>query len=257
MIILLDQDGVLADFEHAFIDAWRARHPDIAPVAFDDRKSFYIREDYAPELRAKAEAIYTAPGFIRNLPPVPGALDAVKELLALGMDVRICTSPLSQFENCVAEKYLWVEKHLGRDATNRLVLTKDKTLVHGNLLIDDKPHIQGAVKPRWKHILFDAPYNRDVTDRPASPGATGATCWRASCTRRTLSARFLRWVSLTTFALECQDQAQATTGERHQMPARQAGVFLPATGLAQASPRTRRHAIARTQRTPRNLVNTN
>ena len=27
MIILLDQDGVLADFEHAFIDAWHERHP--------------------------------------------------------------------------------------------------------------------------------------------------------------------------------------------------------------------------------------
>ena len=66
MIILLDQDGVLADFEHAFIDAWRARHPDVAPVAFENRKSFYIREDYAPELRGMAEAIYTAPGFIRD-----------------------------------------------------------------------------------------------------------------------------------------------------------------------------------------------
>ena len=41
-------------------------------------------------------------------------------------------------------------KHLGRDATNRLILTKDKTLVHGSLLIDDKPRILGAVKPRWK-----------------------------------------------------------------------------------------------------------
>src|SRR5690606_38102950 len=65
MLILLDQDGVLADFEHAFIDAWRKRHPDIEPVAFEDRKSFHIREDYAPELRGLAEAIYTAPGFIR------------------------------------------------------------------------------------------------------------------------------------------------------------------------------------------------
>jgi 5'-nucleotidase len=82
------------------------------------------------------------------------------------MDVRICSSPLSQFENCVAEKYLWVERHLGREATNRLILTKDKTLVHGDLLIDDKPAIEGAMKPRWKHILFDAPYNREVADRP-------------------------------------------------------------------------------------------
>ncbi|KOF54409.1 MULTISPECIES: 5'-3'-deoxyribonucleotidase [unclassified Achromobacter] len=166
MIILLDQDGVLADFEHAFIDAWKARYPHIAPIAYEDRKSFYIREDYGPELRGMAEAIYTAPGFIRDLPPVPGALEAVRELLALGLDVRICSSPLSQFENCVAEKYLWVEKHLGREATSRLILTKDKTLVRGDLLIDDKPRIEGAVAPRWKHILYDAPYNRHVTDAP-------------------------------------------------------------------------------------------
>ncbi|ETI07327.1 5' nucleotidase, deoxy (Pyrimidine), cytosolic type C protein (NT5C), partial [Bordetella pertussis STO1-CNMC-0004] len=166
MLILLDQDGVLADFEHAFIDAWRKRHPDIEPVAFEERKSFHIREDYAPELRGLAEAIYTAPGFIRDLPPVPGAVEAFRELLALGMDVRICSSPLMQFENCVAEKYLWVERHLGRDATQRLILTRDKTLVQGDLLIDDRPVITGAARPRWRHIIYDAPYNRDQTDRP-------------------------------------------------------------------------------------------
>jgi 5'-nucleotidase len=167
MLILLDMDGVLADFEHAFIDAWRARHPDIAPIAFEDRKSFHILEDYPPELRARAEAIYTAPGFIRNLPPVPGAIEAFRELLALGMELRICTSPLRQYENCVAEKFQWVEHHLGRAATERIVMTRDKTLVHGNLLIDDKPKIAGAVaRPAWKHIIYDAPYNRLEADRP-------------------------------------------------------------------------------------------
>jgi len=166
MLILLDQDGVLADFEHAFLSAWRLRYPDIAPVSYEDRKSFYILQDYPPELRDKAEALYTAPGFIRNVPPVPGAIEAFKELLALGMDVRICTSPLSQFENCVAEKYLWVEKHLGREATNRLILTKDKTLVRGDILIDDKPSITGAMRPQWRHIIYDAPYNRERRDVP-------------------------------------------------------------------------------------------
>ena len=139
MIILLDQDGVLADFEHAFIDAWRARHPDIAPVAFDDRKSFYIREDYAPELRAQGRShLHRA-----RLHPQPAArarrAGRSERAAGAGHGRAHLHSPLSQFENCVAEKYLWVEKHLGRDATNRLVLTKDKTLVHGNLLIDDKP----------------------------------------------------------------------------------------------------------------------
>ncbi|MFJ1301613.1 5'-3'-deoxyribonucleotidase [Pseudomonadota bacterium AL_CKDN230030165-1A_HGKHYDSX7] len=166
MLILLDQDGVLADFEHAFITAWRERHPDIPPIAFEDRKSFHILEDYPPELRAKAEAIYTAPGFIRNLPPVPGAIEAWRDLNALGLQVGICSSPLRQFENCVAEKYLWIERHLGRAATERLILTRDKTLVNADLLIDDRPAISGLVRPAWRHILYDAPYNRHVTDRP-------------------------------------------------------------------------------------------
>lgn len=166
MLILLDQDGVLADFEHAFLTEWKLRYPDIPAVEYTDRTSFYILENYPEALRPLATAIYTAPGFIENLPPVAGAIEAVKELMSLGIDIRICTSPLSQFENCVAEKYLWVEKHLGREATNQLILTKDKTLIHGNLLIDDKPNIQGAVRPRWKHIVFDAPYNQHITDRP-------------------------------------------------------------------------------------------
>jgi 5'-nucleotidase len=176
MLILIDQDGVLADFEHGFLDAWRARHPDIAPVEFADRKSFHILEDYPPELRPLAEALYTAPGFIRNLAPVPGAIEAVRELLQLGMDVRICSSPLRQYENCVAEKYLWVERHLGRAATERLILTRDKTLVHGDILVDDRPSIEGAVRPAWRHIVYDAPYNRQVMDKPRMTWAN----WRGT-----------------------------------------------------------------------------
>jgi len=39
----------------------------------------------------------------------------------------------------VLEKYHWVEKYFERDFTKRLVLTKDKTIIHGDFLIDDKP----------------------------------------------------------------------------------------------------------------------
>lgn len=166
MLILIDQDGVLADFDTGLIAAWRERYPEIDPVSPEDRRSFYILEDYPQELRARAEALYTAPGFIRNLPAMPGALEAFNALLEMGMDVRICTSPLVQYENCVAEKYLWVEKHLGREATRRIIMTADKTLIRGDILIDDKPRVTGAAQPSWRHIVFDAPYNRESVDQP-------------------------------------------------------------------------------------------
>jgi 5'-nucleotidase len=162
VLILLDQDGVLADFEHGFLSAWRQRFPHIPPIEYEDRRSFHIREDYGPALSREAESLYTAPGFIRGLAPIPGAVEAYHALLEMGMDVRIVSSPLLQYENCVAEKYQWVERHLGREATQRLMLTRDKTLVHGDFLIDDKPKIEGFMRPHWKHIVYDAPYNRHV-----------------------------------------------------------------------------------------------
>jgi hypothetical protein len=37
VLILLDQDGVLADFDEGFRRAWRARHPDHPPSSVSVR----------------------------------------------------------------------------------------------------------------------------------------------------------------------------------------------------------------------------
>jgi len=160
--ILIDQDNVLADFDGGFLKEWRAQYPDEVFVSFEDRKEFYTYKDYPEELKDKIRAVYTAPGFIKNLTLIDGALEAVTQLIKLGHDVRICTSPLSNYENCVLEKYAWVEQHFGRDFIKRIVLTKDKTLIRGDILIDDKPVVTGLFYPEWRHIIFDRPWNKDV-----------------------------------------------------------------------------------------------
>lgn len=55
-----------------------------------------------------------------------------------------------------------MEEHLGRDFVKRLILTKDKTLVFGDFLIDDKPEIKGVKLPSWEHLIFDQPYNINI-----------------------------------------------------------------------------------------------
>lgn len=162
-IILVDQDGVLAHLEQAFFDRWREQHGEKPFITLEDRRGHFVVEQYPEEHRDEAYNILRQPGFFENLTPLPGAIEALRAMEALGLDVRICTSPLSDYEHCVVEKYRWVEKHLGHAFTQRMILTRDKTLVQGDVLIDDKAEITGAnAHPAWEHLLFDAPYNREV-----------------------------------------------------------------------------------------------
>lgn len=46
-------------------------------------------------------------------------------------------------------QYRWVERHLGPQFVKRIILTRDKTVVLGDLLIDDKDTIQGWTCYPW------------------------------------------------------------------------------------------------------------
>jgi 5'-nucleotidase len=165
MLVLVDQDGVLADFDRGFNLAWQEKFPDRAVVELALRRHFYLRDDYPEEHRAEIKQLQASAGFIVGLPPLPGALAALEAMLGAGHDVRICTSPLSRFTNCVGEKFQWVDDHLGAEWVGRIVLTKDKTLVRGDVLIDDKPEVTGSLVPTWEHLVFEAPYNSAATAR--------------------------------------------------------------------------------------------
>ena len=161
-LILIDQDGVLADFERHAHAVWCERFG--APLPKRVRSHFYLHDDY-PEYQSALRAIYAERGFFERLPPVEGAVTALYELLNAGLDVRICTSPISAYRHCVSEKFAWVEQHLGGEWIGRIILTKDKTWARGDVLIDDKPHITGTLTPTWVHWLYDRPYNQDI-DKP-------------------------------------------------------------------------------------------
>lgn len=45
-----------------------------------------------------------------------------------------------------------MEKHLGPQFVERIILTRDKTVVLGDLLIDDKDTIQGLICFPWQPL---------------------------------------------------------------------------------------------------------
>ncbi|XP_075889980.1 5'(3')-deoxyribonucleotidase, mitochondrial [Nelusetta ayraudi] len=169
--VLVDVDGVLADFEGGFLKKYRARYPNDPYISLEDRKGFWVSAQYGQlrsDLCEKAMTIWESKNFFIDLEPLPGGVEAVKEMATMdNTDVFICTSPIKQYKHCPYEKYAWVEKHFGHDFLEKVILTRDKTLIAGDFLIDDKPDIQGVEpNPAWEHILFTACHNKHVATRP-------------------------------------------------------------------------------------------
>ncbi|XP_038136020.1 5'(3')-deoxyribonucleotidase, mitochondrial-like [Cyprinodon tularosa] len=170
--VLVDMDGVLADFEGGFLRKYRARYPDDPFVPLDDRRGFWVSSQYGQlrsDLCEKAISIWESKGFFIDLDPLPGGVEAVKEMARMDdTDVFICTSPIKHYKHCPYEKYAWVEKHFGPNFLEQVILTRDKTLIAGDLLIDDKPDIQGVEpRPVWEHILFTACHNKHLSVVPS------------------------------------------------------------------------------------------
>lgn len=160
-IVLVDMDGVLVDFEEHFLKCFMAEYPELPFIPVKERRVFYAQDDYPPEYKPLIHSIFESEGFFLTMPPMDGALEAMKTL-AEKNEVFICTAPFTSSRHCAGEKFEWVRKHLGEEWLSRMVISKDKTMTRGDYLIDDKPAIVGVKKPEWEHVIFDAPYNREV-----------------------------------------------------------------------------------------------
>lgn len=153
-ILLLDQDNVLADWR-GYFDSQIEERFGITPIV---AKQFKMLDNYPPEHHDKVQQVLDLPDFYLNLEVIPGAVDAINYLNER-FDVFICTSPYTTTLGSVSHKYEWVTKHLGPEWVNQVIITKDKTLVRGVALVDDKPTVDGRVLPSWMHVHFNQPYN--------------------------------------------------------------------------------------------------
>ncbi len=157
-VILVDMDNTIADFESAMEAEIQTRHPEVKWVR--DREDQECPEEFEDKFRA----IMCEKGFFRSFKPLPGAVEALHKLQKMGHHVRLCTAPLREYQHCVPEKYAWVEEHLGRQWIRNIIITKDKTMVRGDYLVDDRDQT-GIMSPTWEQIVFDQPYNRKKNGR--------------------------------------------------------------------------------------------
>jgi 5'-nucleotidase len=161
-VVLLDQDGPLADFDAAIDEILTSLGLD--PVTLH-RTTWHTSEDIErcygfKAARAVQEAVH-ADGFFRTLPVKAGSVTAVRALEQAGCEVFVCTAPSLRNSSCASDKMLWIAEHFP-SLRRKVVVSKDKTLVRGHVLIDDKPEVSGALTPVWQHVLFETPGNAHV-----------------------------------------------------------------------------------------------
>lgn len=172
LTILVDMDGVIANFNKAVLDVWNKENPE-RQLTIPNK--FYWEEAYPDIPEAEFDKIFSKPGFYRDLEPIEGALEAINQMFDCGLEVFICTAPYRAIS--WSEKAEWVEFHLGKEWLRRLIMTKDKTLIFGTYLIDDKPEIKGLFTPMWEQVVFDAPYNREGAKMVSSFRLTDWALW--------------------------------------------------------------------------------
>jgi 5'-nucleotidase len=166
--ILVDLDGVVADWG----DGYGRRLDAIGPAAaaiprHADQRSFDLNEGRTAAEQEIIAGIMVEPGFYAELQPIAGARSVLKALQRQGHDIHFVTSPWISNPTCASDKLNWVARVYGDRWAQRTVITSDKTLVRGDVLIDDKPYITGSARPEWKHIIFTQPYNAGLHDNRA------------------------------------------------------------------------------------------
>ena len=171
---LWDMDGTFVKWEDRFAELLLERDPDFPLPPVGERPHF----DYFWVPGADRDVIIDTlndPRLYSGLEPHEAAVQAMLEMDAEGWDVFICSSPTWTNPGCTAGKLEDIDTLLGPKWTERLILSKDKTLVKGDVLFDDKPEITGAHVPSWTHIMVDQDYNRYV-ETPHR--MTDAAAWR-------------------------------------------------------------------------------
>ncbi len=161
--VLLDMDGVIADFDTGVstglpsinkaketYQKLLAGFPEMAGLTDDDVKKRLAGPQADPGLKALKRAFNYyrdqkfipagKPGFFLNLPMMPGAKELVSAITSLtGKSPTILTAPVDSNASCEQEKRAWVEKNLPGMVSGFICTQEKEKYANANsILIDDR-----------------------------------------------------------------------------------------------------------------------
>ena len=170
MRILLDMDGPLAGFDAA---CWElVRDYDVPTIDADgehNQTARYMTDHIAPTRRTWFRKQLEQPGWFESLPVTPGAVDGVAALEELGVDLWVVTKPMEKNPTCRDAKAMWLRTNGFESLEDKLIIAPDKSLVVGDILLDDAPAVKWFAAAAWRPVIFTAGFNGPESEWTGSP----------------------------------------------------------------------------------------
>lgn len=166
-VVLLDMDGPLADFDAKYWDFCTSMEfrMDIQGLGDPNRKRFMEENIGDKKHRAVARG-YIESGhnrWFRNLPVTRGAQEGVEALLTNpDLEIWVCTKPMEKNDRCRDDKSEWLREHFPALA-KRMICAPDKSLIRGDVLLDDAPRLDWVARAEWEPVIFPSVFNEEGT----------------------------------------------------------------------------------------------
>lgn len=152
-VVLIDFDDVIVDCLEGVITEWNK----LNGTSFT--KEDVDRWDIDGCLGKGAHQLFFKKGFFENLKEKNGSIAVIQELIESTMyDLYIVTACQSVQE--IEEKIKWLQKHIPNFNINRFIACKEKHMVRGDILIDDRAANLDECRKYMDCILYDMPHNR-------------------------------------------------------------------------------------------------
>jgi len=147
-IALFDLDGTLCDYESTLIrDINKLRGPKEKPLENQ------IRHQEPEYIKARRDLITSSENWWADLAPFKLGFDVWELADELGYRRVILTQGPRDKPNAWSGKKRWIDKNL--DPETDVIITRDKSLVYGRVLVDDFPgYINAWLKHRTRGLVI-------------------------------------------------------------------------------------------------------
>ena len=154
--LIIDMDDVLADTGAKILRIFNERNNQNLTKDFFEDKDFYsyVRQSHFDSYRNEL----FEPGFFSDLETFPDSVEVVKALHEK-YEVFV-VSAATEFPNSLTEKVRWLERHFPFISWRNMVFCGDKSIVHGDIMIDD--HARNFDKFEGEKLLFHSMHNTQV-----------------------------------------------------------------------------------------------